>query len=725
MLEDSGRPIAPVRFGLFEVDFSAAELRRKGVKVKLQDQPFQVLVLLIERHGEVVTREELQKTLWPVDTFVDFERGLNRAINKLREALDDDADNPRFIETLPRRGYRFLVPIEPVELAGVTNAASGEAVPAYIPRRGESAAGGWLNKAPITPWAITAIATLAAVLALWRPWVHPRASERPFSQFDLDLAPDEFSHPAISPDGSRIVFVAKHGLAMRRFDQSKTTPIAGTEGATFPFFSPDGRWVAFFQNNKLQKLDLEGGSPVPLCEAPEGGGGSWGSDGKIVAVLHSSHKVLSEVPAAGGLPRPLMDPKGTYSSGLIYLQPQVLPGNKHVLIATSNVTGQGSLSILDRSSGQYTKLIDDSTRGRYLASGHLIYHRHGQLFAARMNLNRPDQTGPGMLLMDAVSRDFDVSNSGTLVYERSAAEIPSVVSWLDPFGKLEPLISEAGYYSTPRLSPDGTRLAIAATREGKQNIWVYDLKRESFTRLTYDDGPDSFPVWSPDSQYIMFRSGNVLACTRSDGSGRVELLKQANPNSAPWSFSADGRWLAFWPLQPDSDLWIAPVQRAPGMMRLGPAQLLVQRPGSKGAPALSPDGRWVAFTSSDSGRFEVYVMPFLPSGEGAGAKWQVSNDGGWAPTWSPNGRELLYQNPHEQTVHAASYVAKNNSFVSEKPRPWGRTSQGTLQTGYDVSSDGKRLLVLIAAGEPRRETHLRVLLNVDSELRRRALAAAK
>ena len=180
---------------------------------------------------------------------------------------------------------------------------------------------------------------------------------------------------------------------------------------------------------------------------------------------------------------------------------------------------------------------------------------------------------------------------------------------------------------SPRLSPDGTRLALSVIQDGKQGLWVYDLKRETWNRLTSEDEPEWLPTWTPDGEFIAFRSGNTLAWTRSDGSGKVERLAGVSRNAGPYSFSADGNWLAFWPLQPDSDLWIVPVERTPGVLRLGQPQPLLQQAGSKGAPAISPDGRWVAYTSSASGRFEIYVMPFSPKKNTTGPKWLVSNRG--------------------------------------------------------------------------------------------------
>ena len=203
----------------------------------------------------------------------------------------------------------------------------------------------------------------------------------------------------------------------------------------------------------------------------------------------------------------------------------------------------------------------------------------------------------------------------------------------------------------------------------------------------------------------------------------MERLAGGSRNAGPWSFSADGKWLAFWPLQPGSDLWIVPAERTPGVLRLGQPQLLLQQAGSKGAPAISPDGRWLAYSSAASGHFEVYVMPFLPQGKASGHKWLVSNRGGWSPIWSRNGRELFYGGL-DGRVQVAAYTVTSDSFVAEKARFWSEKQMADvgLSSSFNVAPDGKRVLVLLAAGDPKTETILRVLLNVDSELRRRAPA---
>jgi eukaryotic-like serine/threonine-protein kinase len=731
-MEETKRLFLPIRFGIFEVDLQAGELRKQGYKVKLQEQPFQLLIMLLDRSGDVVTREELQKKLWPADTFVDFERGLNRAINKLREALGDDADSPRFVETLPRRGYRFVAPVETPgprepETPGRNRLVLIQPDLPYLPHKVENnVSTAVAPRRQVLPWAVAGMIAIVALFAYWKQWRAPQiVVDRPFVQFDLDVSPSEFTQPAISPDGMRIVFVSKGSLAIRRLDQTKTTQLAGTEGAFLPFFSPNGQWVAFFAAHKLQKVAVEGGAPITLCDATSPGGGSWGDDDNIVAALNGN-RGLSQIVAAGGASQPLTDAKSDSSGARMHLWPQMLPGGKGVLFAAINGSGQGSLRIL-APNGKIRTIVENSTQGRYLASGYLIYYRQATLFAAPMDPSRLELTGPPVTLVSGVSNDsqfgpaeFDLSNSGTLVYRGGTAGTSFVLSWLYASGKTEPVLPKPGSFSSFRLSPDGRRLAVSVIQDSEQKLWVYDLTRETWTRLTSDAVTEYLPTWTPDGEFLAFRSGNTLAWTRSDGSGTVERLAGVSANAGPWSFSADGKWLAFWPLQPGSDLWIVPVERSPGSLRLGVPHPLLQQAGSKGAPAISPDNRWLAYTSDESGRFEIYVMPFSPQTSGLGRKWTISNGGGTTPIWSPNGRELFYAGS-DRRIQVASYTVKGDSFLAEKPRVWSETRQGMhMFPILDVAPDGKRVLALFAANESSTETFVRVMLNVDSELHRRA-----
>jgi len=315
-----------IRFSVFEVDPHSGELRKQGLRIKLRDQPFQILLLLLAHPGELVSRDELQKQLWPADTFVDFDRGLNKAVNHLRDALGDSAESPRFIETLPKRGYRFIAPVDaghpngrPLEPALGTGRALDEQPErrAHPQPPGERGATRGLKPklSAGLPWVIAGLSSVVALVSVALLWRATLPADRPMMRLSVDLGPEairgraetgEFYNPVISPDGTRLVFPAKvadgrEQLAMRRLDQSTVTILAGTEGAADPFFSPDGQWIGFFAGRKLKKIPLQGGGVVSLCDTTGlGRGASWGEDGTIIANLDASH--LFRVPAAGGEP---------------------------------------------------------------------------------------------------------------------------------------------------------------------------------------------------------------------------------------------------------------------------------------------------------------------------------------------------------------------------------------------------------------------------------------
>jgi serine/threonine-protein kinase len=389
--------------------------------------------------------------------------------------------------------------------------------------------------------------------------------------------------------------------------------------------------------------------------------------------------------------------------------------------------------VLTLKNGKTNTIIENASDGRYLPSGYLVYRQRSTLYAVSMDLSRLEVTGMPQQLVSGVANpggfgraEFDLSNSGTLVYRGSRSSGKFALSWLYPSGRTDRLLLEPGKFLTPRLSPDGGRLATALIEEGRQNIWVYDLTRDTATRLTSDAAPALLPTWTPDGQFISFRSGTTLAWARSDGSGGIQHLEGVGANVGPWSFSADGKLLAFWPLQPDSDLWTVAVTRTAESLVLGRPQPIVQGAGSKGAPALSPDGRWVAYTSDESGRFEIYVRSFSPATPSAGDKWPISNRGGVSPQWSRNGRELFFQSL-DRHVEVAAYRVKGKSFLAEKARDWcpKRLGDTGIFPAFDVAPDGKRLLALLDFEDAKSEPILHVLLNLDDELRRRSTTKSK
>ncbi len=712
------------RFGPFEVDFTSSELRKNAIRVRIQEQPLRVLEALLLRPGELVTREELRDRLWPSDTFVDFEPSLNAAVAKLRQALNDSAEQPLYVETLARKGYRFIAPLGqpagPPELPPIV-----EPAPAAVA----------IRKSNFLPWIVVGVLASCLALSWWVLWRTLRtAEEKPLVWLDLDVA-DDVSQPTVSPDGMKIIFVTRGRLAVRRVDQAQIRSLPGTEGASSPFFSPSGQWVGFFANRKLWKIALDGGAPVELCDAPVGRGASWGEDGRIIAALNATGG-LSSVPASGGDPQLMTELGGGDPRVTNHRWPHALPNGKGVLFVAGTGPAIGSLQVLPPGGRSAKTLVEHSSGGRYLSSGHLVYDQNGTLFAAPMDLNRLELKAPPMPLLEGVAYDhfrgaeFDVSSSGTLVYRKSSAGPNRIVAWLDSTGGMEPILAKPGDYSSPRVSPDGKRLALVANWEGQPNLWIYEFARSSMTRLSFEPKPQCCLAWTPNGEYLAFSSGGNLAWVRSDGNGKVERLPASDLTGSPWSFSPAGNWVALFRLVPQTgfDLWVAPVESAARTLRVGTPKSLLREPGTQAAPAISPNGRWLAYTSDESGRPEIYVIPFAPLGPASGGKRQVSHEGGMAPIWSRDGRELYFRGLHHRLL-AASCAVKGDSLVIGAARVWSERPLADIigaAPSVDAGIDNKHVVAVLDTDAPRSdETHLRVLLHVNEEIGRRARAHRK
>jgi serine/threonine-protein kinase len=586
------------------------------------------------------------------------------------------------------------------------------------------------------PWlAATGLATVAVVVALWVAWQARRPSEqalRPLVRLDADLGPDVSlgsltgTDAILSPDGTRMAYVSQGRLFTRRLDQPNATELAGTQGAFAPFFSPDGQWVAFFGGLKLQKISVEGGSAITLCAVGYAGGGSWGEDGDIIAALPRG---LSRIPSSGGEPTPLTDsPSGEF----IDRWPQILPGGKAVLFtaATTGTFDTANIEVMSLADHHTKTLVRGGTFGRYLPSGYLIYVNRGTLFAVPFDLDRLELHGTPAPVLDQIgysaqdgSAQLDFSQTGTLIYRTSGAGGGlSTVGWLDGAGKVQPLLAKPGAYGRPSLSPDGHRLAIEVSEGLNTSIWVYDGQRDTMTRLTFT-GNDQGPVWSPDGRYIAFRAaGEGMSVTRSDGAGKPQPLTQSKNVQYPWSFSPDGKRLAFFEQRSGTtfDLWTAPLEDDSAGLRAGKPEVFLQTPATERFPAFSPDGRWMAYASNESGTSQVYIRAFPDKG----GKWQISSSDGSYPMWSRNGRDLFFETL-DNHIMVAAYSVKGDSFVADKPRMWSETQLGGLVNSVknvDLAPDGQRIVALIpveASEAQKAQNHVIFLMNFSDELRRK------
>jgi len=600
------------------------------------------------------------------------------------------------------------------------------------------------------PWAVAALALIAAG-AGWYSATRPaplRALIRLHAEIAADTPLARSSNSgnmmAISPDGTRLALTLRAAdgrvrLHTRLLHQSQVTPLAATEDARSPFFSPDGAWIGFFADGKLKKISVEGGAAVTLCDAPGARGGSWGDDGNIFAALNAAGG-LSRIPSSGGTPVPItkLNP-----GEAMHRWPHVLSGSQVVLYTVSPSTAslvEAHIEAVSLPTGERKIIQRGGFYPGYLpaasGSGHLVYLHENTLFAAPFDPVRLALTGaPAPILEDAGNTlsgggDVALSRNGALVYLPGTGAGPIFpISWVEGSGKTAPLHAPPARYHSLRFSPDGRRLAFSMLGAKGADIWVKDLDRDTPSRLSFLPGMNSHPVWTPDGKVIVFRSDDPAAPglygVRSDGSGEAKRLTEGKTLDYPESFSPDGKRLAYSRQAGTLDTFTAPVEAEPGTsgagFRLGKSEPFLATPLFEGISRFSLDGRWLAYVSDETGIQDVYVRPF----PGPGGKWQISTGGGTRPKWSRNGRELLFQTP-DGRVMAVDYTTNGDAFAAGKPRVWSdvRLRNLAIYDNNDIAPDGKRIAAILAndAGGGKALTHLTFLLNFADELQRRAPA---
>jgi serine/threonine-protein kinase len=578
--------------------------------------------------------------------------------------------------------------------------------------------------------AAAAMFLLVAAMLGWIAWRATRPVEHPLARLDVDLGRDVAlplpvggaSDIAISPDGTRIVYTVKADpsatstLYVRKLDQAKATELA--KGSN-PVFSPDGQWIAFENftsgSSQLSKIAVDGGAVVPVtAEKATGYGVGWGEDAGFI--MPQLGKGLVRIGPAGSNPETLTE----LSPGeALHSYPKVLPGDKAVLFVT-----QAGLAADDDSkaieavtlAGHRRKvLVRGGTSPRYLPTGHLIYTNKSTLFAIPFDLDKLEVRGAAVPLVSDIAAgalgvgQFDLSATGTLIYRKAeAAAMNSTIQWTDPSGKNQPLLAKPGRYADLRFSPDRKRLALLIGEVGQADLWVYDIQRDTMTRLT-SGGSALAPEWSPDGRHIAFsRSTGGLSFTRSDGAMQPQALQPGRAQQVPSSFSPDGRRLAYTELAGAVQIWTVPLEEQGGLPKAGQPEQFLKSRSIDAVARFSPDGRWLAYISNESGKYEIYVRPYPPPASGQGGKWQISNGGAThGPWWAHNGHELYYQQGDQ--LMAVSYTTKGDTFIQEKPRVWIPKLGGTI---IDVASDDKRVAVItpVASPETPQQEHTVVFL---------------
>jgi serine/threonine-protein kinase len=598
-------------------------------------------------------------------------------------------------------------------------------------------------------WVLTLAMALGAVLFfVWlRPQarIHPPELRRVSAELGTDASLVLFqlgqgNATILSPDGAMLAFTAQQRegeprqIYVRRLDQLRAAPLAGTDGALNPFFSPDSQWIAFFAGGKLKKIPASGGGAVTICSVLSNRGGAWGEDGRVVFSPDREAAPLWQVSSSGGEPEPLIalgDGESTQR------WPQMLRGGQAVLFTGNNrPDGFENANVVVQSlpNGPRKVLVRGAFFGRYLPSGHLVYVHDATLFAAPFDVERLELTGPAvpvlqgaMVYMPVGAADITVSDAGTIAYlpaPPDANYMDQRIDWLHRDGTSTPLRVTPARWLNPRFAPDRRQLAFDVFDGAQHDVWTYDWGRDLMSRLTFDPAADGAPVWTPDARRIVFNSTRHgqranLYWQRVDATGEIQRLTDADRRHVAGSWDPSGRILAFTEYDPQT---AAPTVM---LLRLEGDETSGWRPAQptgfiKGAddPMFSPDGRWMAYVATEPGRQkrEVYVQPF----PGPGGRWQISTDGGDNPAWSRTRRELLYATA-DHRIAAISYAVNGDSFHAEKLRllPNSRFSPLVVARSFDLHPDGDRI-ALVKAPEAfvAKRDHIVLIFNFLDELRR-------
>jgi len=598
------------------------------------------------------------------------------------------------------------------------------------------------------PWGGMAVFAAAAVLGFWRPWSRvtgpgERIALRLNSDIGVEgtLVMETGSSEALSPDGSRIVYAVtdasgKQQLYLRSLDQLQATVLAGTEGGRDPFFSPDGEWIAFFTGEKLKKISVHGGAVVTLCDATPGRGGTWSEDGTIL-FAGSIHGGLLKVDSAGGTPE-AATALDSAAGEITHRWPQMLPGTRAVLFtAGHNLSSleQSNLEVQVLPSGPRKTVYRGGYYGRYLPSGHVAFIHEGTLFALPFDLKRMEPAGQAVPVLEHVMSNpdtggaqFSISENGALAYVQGIQSgVPVSIEWMGRDGKMQPLLKTPGEFYTMDFSPDGKRLAMEIQDGPRRDIWTYDLQRDTLTRLTFGGVSNFGTVWTPDGQRITYAmseaSGTInVYWKRADGAGDAQRLTDSKDQQFPSSWSPDGKVLAMHVQPADSRMYLALYTMTmqgdeKSGWKPGEPKLFAEGPGVHCCPKFSPDGRWIAYQSNESGRSEIYVRPF----PGPGGKWQISSDGGVYPAWSATSKELFFENNRQQMM-VVPYSATADSFQAGKPALWseGQFTDRGVSWNFALHPDGKRFAVLKAPAAEAQQRFNKVVFVSDfsAELRR-------
>ncbi len=585
------------------------------------------------------------------------------------------------------------------------------------------------------PWVVALVCCIGAVVI---GGLYLRGSSSEGSTVRTSILPPEREKfhfygntsgpPIISPDGKHIVFAAKDSadkqmLYLRSLDEIEAHPLASTEGAIHPFWSPDNQFIGFTTHGKLKKIDISGGSPIVICTAADSRGGSWSKDGTIV-FSQGAFGSLSMVPASGGTPTKITE-LDSLRKETTHRWPFFLPDGKHFLFfartSTTGAQGEGDAIRLASVDGKTNKVILNTSSNAIYASGQLLYVRGNTLAAQKFNASSLELEGEATALVQDIAYDpsisrglFWASDNGRLVYQTGNVQVGSKLSSVDRTGKSLGVIGDIGEYLPFRISPDNKRIATGVFDQKFRNndVWIIEIKRGLKTRFTFDPAADNNPIWSPDGNKIVFMSlrniNGDLYIKSASGATNEEILYESNDRKVPTDWSPDGRFIAYTVFGKSNEIWILPMDVHGQRSSKTPFPFLATEFNQIQA-VFSPDGHWIAYTSNESGQAEVYARPF----PGPGGKFQVSSEGGRNPVWRRDGTEIYYISVNDSKLMSAGIAEKGTTVEVSNVHPLFAMNG----TDYDVMTDGK--FILNTPLETQLTLPLTLVVNWDGELKRK------
>ena len=616
-----------------------------------------------------------------------------------------------------------------IALSPESLSASGAAVKATA---ADASVGRWRA----LPWALVALLSAVAAVAVWQATAKDAETElltlvAPIPD-DLRVPTDQEGVMALSPDGKTLALAldgdSNKMLYVRKLDSAELVPMPGTEDAATPFFSPDGKWIAFFADDKLKKVPVDGGAPVTLCDSDGSNrGASWGTDDVIVFSPHYT-RPLMRVSGAGGEPT-VLTAIDRAQGERTHRWPQAVPGEDLVLFTVGTMDSPESydgarIQAIRPSTGEQRTVLERASMARYLPSGHLVFGREGFLFAVAFDVTTLETRGSPVPVLENVMgmRNSGVvhvgfAQNGLLAYIAGAPRSQQArLVWRYRDGRSEPLPAPVAGYLNPRISPDRTQVVAQLEGATTYDIWIYHIGQQTLTRLTFE-GDNTNPAWSPDGRRIAFASvrGNALMSAyvkAADGSGQAEMIYSPDSHEnagqvVPFGWTPDGR----------SMILEFTNENATNLVSFseddGEARVVLETPAAESNPAISPNGRWVAYASDEAGDFQVFVRAY----PGPGGKWQISTEGGAGPRWSPDGTELFYR--WQSGLYVVAVEGDAGTFRYGRPEVvFDDLNPALLSYDYDVL-DSDRLLIIENAGDDTAPAGVTVVVNWLDDLNRR------